>query len=99
AILKEHETGVKTADLCRKHGISEASFYNWKAVASGRAGLRTPKWKLKYGEQRLAPQTDRSRAENLETAEQRLGRASLNRGNVGGSHTPGNHTAETALRG
>ena len=31
AILKEHEAGVKTADLCRKHGISEASFYNWKA--------------------------------------------------------------------
>ena len=27
AILKEHEAGVKTADLCRKHGISEASFY------------------------------------------------------------------------
>ena len=28
AILKEHEAGVKTADLCRKHGISEASFHN-----------------------------------------------------------------------
>ena len=32
AILKEHEAGVKTADLCRKHGISEASFYNWEAI-------------------------------------------------------------------
>ena len=31
AILKEHEAGMKTADLCRKHRISEASFYNWKA--------------------------------------------------------------------
>ena len=31
AILKEHEAGMKTADLCRKHGISETSFYNWKA--------------------------------------------------------------------
>jgi putative transposase len=28
AILQEHEAGVKAADLCRKHGISEASFYN-----------------------------------------------------------------------
>jgi putative transposase len=28
AILKEHEAGKKTADLCRKHGISEANFYN-----------------------------------------------------------------------
>jgi putative transposase len=35
AILKEHEVGVKTADLCRKHGISEASFYNWKAKYGG----------------------------------------------------------------
>jgi putative transposase len=31
AILKEHEAGMKTADLCRRHGIIEASFYNWKA--------------------------------------------------------------------
>ena len=30
-----HEAGVKTADLCRKHGISEASFYNWKAKYGG----------------------------------------------------------------
>jgi putative transposase len=30
AILKEPEAGLKTADLCRKYGISEASFYNWK---------------------------------------------------------------------
>ena len=35
AILKEHEAGVKTADVCRKHGISEATFYNWKAKYGG----------------------------------------------------------------
>jgi putative transposase len=35
AILQEHEAGVKAADLCRKHGISEASFYNWKAKYGG----------------------------------------------------------------
>ena len=35
AILKEHEAGVKTADLCRKHGISDARFYNWKAKFGG----------------------------------------------------------------
>jgi putative transposase len=34
-VLKEHELGVKTADLCRKHGISEASFYNWKSKFGG----------------------------------------------------------------
>lgn len=26
-VLREHEVGVKTADLCRKHGISDATFY------------------------------------------------------------------------
>ena len=35
AILKEHEAGMKTADLCRKHGISEATFYNWKSKYGG----------------------------------------------------------------
>jgi len=34
-ILKQHEAGVKTADLCREHGISEATFYNWKAKFGG----------------------------------------------------------------
>ena len=35
AILKQHEAGVKTVDLCRGHGISDATFYNWKAKYSG----------------------------------------------------------------
>lgn len=34
-VLKEHEAGLKTADLCRKHGISEATFYNWKSKFGG----------------------------------------------------------------
>lgn len=29
-ILKEHEAGVSVADLYRKHGVSDASIYNWK---------------------------------------------------------------------
>jgi putative transposase len=35
AILREHEAGAKTADLARKHGISEATVYNWKAKYGG----------------------------------------------------------------
>src|ERR1700751_4700773 len=33
--LKEHEAGAKTADLARKHGVSEATLYNWKAKYGG----------------------------------------------------------------
>ena len=29
-VLKEAEAGAKVAEMCRKHGISEASFYNWR---------------------------------------------------------------------
>ncbi len=34
-ILKEHEAGVKTADLCRKHGVSSATFFKWKSKFGG----------------------------------------------------------------
>ena len=34
-VLREHELGTKTADLCRKHGMSEATFYNWKSKFGG----------------------------------------------------------------
>ena len=34
-VLREHEAGAKTADLARKHGISEATLYNWKARYGG----------------------------------------------------------------
>src|SRR5712671_5715851 len=34
-LLKEHEAGVSVADLCRKHGVSDASIYKWKAKFGG----------------------------------------------------------------
>ncbi|OMP68962.1 transposase [Agrobacterium tumefaciens] len=34
-ILKEQESGLRTADVCRKHGISEATFYKYKAKFGG----------------------------------------------------------------
>lgn len=34
-ILQEHEVGATCADLCRKHGMSEGTFYAWKAKYSG----------------------------------------------------------------
>jgi putative transposase len=35
AVLREQEAGMKTADVCRKHGISDATFYKWKAKYGG----------------------------------------------------------------
>ena len=34
-VLREHEAGAKAGDLARKHGISEATLYNWKAKFGG----------------------------------------------------------------
>ena len=39
-ILKEHEAGVSVADLCRKHGVGDASIYKWKAKFGG---MRSPR--------------------------------------------------------
>jgi putative transposase len=35
AILREQEAGAATAEVCRKHGISGATFYKWKAKYGG----------------------------------------------------------------
>ena len=34
-ILKEHQAGLSAADLCRKHGISDATFYKWRSRYGG----------------------------------------------------------------
>jgi len=35
AVLREQEAGAKTAEVCRRHGISDATFYKWKAKYGG----------------------------------------------------------------
>lgn len=35
AVLKEADAGMKVKDLCRKHGISEPTYYNWKSKYGG----------------------------------------------------------------
>ena len=34
-VLKEHQAGATAADLCRKHGISDATFYKWRSRYGG----------------------------------------------------------------
>lgn len=35
SIIKQQEAGLPTTDICREHGISQATFYNWKAKYGG----------------------------------------------------------------
>lgn len=35
SILKEHQAGMTAAELCRKHGVSDATFYKWRSKYSG----------------------------------------------------------------
>jgi putative transposase len=35
AVLKEGEAGAKVSDLCRKYGMSDATYYNWKSKYAG----------------------------------------------------------------
>ena len=34
-VLKEHQAGMSAVDLCRKHGISDATFYKWRSKYGG----------------------------------------------------------------
>jgi putative transposase len=42
AILSEQERGMTTAEVCRKHGISEGTFYKWKTKFGGMLWLEYP---------------------------------------------------------
>ena len=54
SILKEQEQGTKVGEICRKHGISDATFYNWKSKYSGMTVSELKRMKeLEYENSRL----------------------------------------------
>ena len=50
SILKEADAGVKVNELCRKHGISDATYYNWKSKLGGMEASQLKKMKELEGE-------------------------------------------------
>jgi putative transposase len=51
-VLREHEAGGKTEEVCRKHGISQQTFYRWKAKYGGMSGSDAQKLKTLEDENR-----------------------------------------------
>jgi putative transposase len=51
-ILKQSDNGVKTAEICRQHGIAEQTLYRWKAKYGGLEASDTKKLKLLEDENR-----------------------------------------------
>ena len=52
-MVKQSEAGVKTADLCREHGISAATFYGWKSKFGGMEVSEAQRLKAMEDENRL----------------------------------------------
>ena len=50
AILKEAETGKKVSEICRQHGISDATYYHWKAKYGGMSASELKRLKEIEGE-------------------------------------------------
>jgi putative transposase len=55
-ILKEAEAGISVAELCRKYGMSDATYYNWKAKYGGMTASDLKKLKLYESENRKLKQ-------------------------------------------
>jgi len=51
-ILKEHQAGMSAADLCRRHGISDATFYKWRSKYGGMEVSQARKLKVLEEENR-----------------------------------------------
>lgn len=51
-VLQEQEAGSKVSDLCRRHGISDATFYNWKSKYGGLTVLEAKRLKSLEDENR-----------------------------------------------
>ena len=68
-ILKAHEAGISTKDLCRNHGISPATFYAWKAKFGGMEVSDVAKMKALEDENRRLKRIVADQALNIDVLE------------------------------
>jgi putative transposase len=66
AILKEHEAGIATKDLCRRHDVSPATFYNWKSKVGGMEVCDVAKMKALEDENRQLKRIVADQALNID---------------------------------
>lgn len=97
SILKEAENGVPVAELCRKHGMSDATFYNWRSKYGGMDISMLKRMKELEEENRRLKKTyaeERLKAEIVQEALEKSGKAiSAQRdGPASGESTPDIHT-------
>jgi len=67
-VLKEHAAGLPAVDVCRKHGISDATFYKWRSRFGGSSSQHAPHrgqlfsaYRLGQGARRALPRTNGNR--------------------------------------
>ena len=76
AILKQGEGGVPVADLCREHGISNATYYNWRAKYGGMDAAMLSEMKAMAEEKRRLKKTYAEMAMQNELLKDALGKKS-----------------------
>jgi len=73
-ILKEHQAGMSAADICRKHGVSDATFYNWRSKYGGMEVSDTRKLKALEEENRKLKKLLAESALDVATLKEMLGK-------------------------
>jgi putative transposase len=75
-VLHEHEAGAKIAELCRRHGITETTFYRWKRKYGGLQVSEAKRLKALEEENRQLKRLIADQALNLQVVKDLLGKKS-----------------------
>lgn len=85
-VLQEHEKGAKVADLCRRHGITETTFYRWKKKYGGLQVSEAKRLRSLKKENRQLKRLVADQALNLQVVNDLLGKSGDARATADGCH-------------